>query len=149
MQMYLFVAFGMSAQTESHTSSPAHPFPQVCGCILFGNARGSGSRKTGVSRPRVTAGQETRHWRECKHWAPVRGTHPHLHLLTFDSKTEDAQPAHISLMKMGGGAGSERAGGPGREGWRGGGSSERSYLRFHVLLQPPHFADKGCCCQGD
>lgn len=45
MQMYLFVAFGMSAQTESHTSSQAHPFPQVCGCILFGNARGQDLEK--------------------------------------------------------------------------------------------------------
>lgn len=24
-----------------------------------------------------------------------------------------------------------------------------AYLRFHVLLQPPQFADKGCRCQGD
>lgn len=48
------------------------------------------------------------------------------------------------------GAGSERAGRPGRrEGGREEGSGERSYLRFHVLLQPPQFADKGCRCQGD
>lgn len=26
---------------------------------------------------------------------------------------------------------------------------EGSFLRFHVLLQPPQFADKGCHCQGD
>lgn len=26
---------------------------------------------------------------------------------------------------------------------------ERCFLRFHVLLQPPQFADKGCRCQGD
>lgn len=29
-----------------------------------------GSRKTGVSRRSVTAGQETCQWLECKHWAP-------------------------------------------------------------------------------
>lgn len=28
-------------------------------------------------------------------------------------------------------------------------SRERCFLRFHVLLQPPQFADKGCRCQGD
>lgn len=148
---YIYLLLLVRQRRLSHTSSQAYPFPQVCGCILFGNAWGSASRKTGVSRPRVTAGQETCQWRECKHWAPVRATHPHLHLLTFCSKTEDAQPEHISLMKRGGGRKWEgrQARPGGTEGGREEGSGERSYLRFHVLLQPPQFADKGCRCQGD
>lgn len=59
----------------------------------------------------------------------MRGTHPHLHLhlLTFDSKTEDAQPAHISLMKRGGGQEVRgQAGQAGRDGGReGGGGAAR------------------------
>lgn len=60
----------------------------------------------------------------------------------------------ISLMKsVRRGVGSERGGRPERK--RGGGEEkrererERCFLRFHVLPQPPQFADKGCCCQGD
>lgn len=42
-----------------------------------------------------------------------------------------------------------QAGGGGRRERGRRGAGERSFLRFHVLLQPPQFADKGCGCQGD
>ncbi len=139
------------------------PLPPVWGCILFANAWGSGSSKTGVSQPHVT-GQESCQGEECKQWTELDSseveecsewqcalqslTNGMLDLLQTRERRRAGEPlcnAFHWWKVWEGGVGSERGGRPGGVG----GGRERCFLRFHVLLQPPQFADKGCRCQGD
>lgn len=50
-------------------------YPLAYGCILFVNAWGSGSGKTGVSQPHVT-GQELCQGEECKQWTKLDSSEP-------------------------------------------------------------------------
>lgn len=129
------------------------PLPPVWGCILFANAWGSGSSRTGVSQPHVT-GQESCQGEECKQWTELDSseleecserqcalqslTNGMLDLL----QTRERRRAGELLCNAfhwwkvwEGGVGSERGGRPGGEGGR---RVERGAFWDFMFSSSPH-----------
>lgn len=140
---YLSVAFDVSAGNERAKTAlssglPLPPSVEVYFVWECEDKGGGGSRKTGVSRHRVTAGQQTCQWLECKHWAPdfLGGVCICIcSLSAFNQRTHNWRAALHCISLMKGGWGGRKWEGAGRPGWEGGG--ERREVLFEISCSAP------------
>lgn len=143
MKRYLSVAFGTSALTESHTSSqaepPLHPHPPKCVGGFYLGMHGGQDRGNLVFLGLGSLLVRRRVSDENVNTELPWDEHICIRICSLScSKTEDAQPVHISLMRRDGGGQEVRgqAGQAGGERRREGGGERREVL-FEISCSSP------------